>query len=105
VTARDRNRRAKLVRFIAETGGQATTSADDLIVTVPERRAGQIVSGLEAARALWFAAPFEVRVEVHQLDVVEGDTHVTYDLGTVLPRATVEDGVARAVARANRAAR
>ena len=48
------------------------------------------------------AAPFEVRVEVHQLNVPEGDTTMSYDLATVLPRATVEDGIARAVAKANR---
>jgi hypothetical protein len=97
-------REAVAAAFIAETGGDAVISENGLVLTVAEKRAGQVDAGLEAARAVWFAAPFEVRVEVHQLDVVEGDTHMSYDLSTVLPRATVEDGVARAVRRANRAA-
>jgi hypothetical protein len=54
---------------------------------------------------VWHRAPLEVAIEVHQLSVVEGDMTMSYDLGTVLPRETAEDGVDRAVARANRAAR
>jgi hypothetical protein len=98
-------RKAVTAAFIAETGGEAVVSqGSGLLVSVAERRAGQIAAGLEAARGVWAAAPFEVRTEVHQLDVSEGDTTMSYDLATVLPRATVDDGVARAVARANRAA-
>jgi hypothetical protein len=62
-------------------------------------------AGLAAARAIWLAAPHEVRTEVHQLSVTEGDVVMSYDLTVVLPRTTVEDGISRAVARANRAAR
>jgi hypothetical protein len=92
--------------FIAETGGAAEVSqGSGLLISVSERRAGQVAAGLEAACAVWLAAPFEVRVEVNQLSVLEGDVEQSYDLATVLPRATVEDGIARAVARANRAAR
>jgi hypothetical protein len=91
--------------FIAETGGEAVVSqGSGLLISVAERKAGQIAAGLGAARAVWLAAPFEVRVEVHQLDVTEGDVVMSYDLAVVLPRATLEDGIARAVARANRAA-
>jgi hypothetical protein len=46
-----------------------------------------------------------MRIEVNQLEVTEGDVVMSYDLATVLPRATVEEGIARAVARANRGAR
>jgi hypothetical protein len=91
--------------FVAQTGGAATMSADGLMVTVSEHRAAQLADGLEAAQAVWLAAPHEVRIEVNQLDVLEGETHSSYDLGTVLPRATVEAGITNAVARANRAAR
>jgi hypothetical protein len=80
-------------------------SEGTLILTVAERKAGQVAAGLAAARAIWGAAPFEVATEVHQISVTEGDVVMSYDLATVLPRATVEDGIAHAVARANRAAR
>jgi hypothetical protein len=99
-------RKAVAAAFIAETGGEALVSqqGSGLLISVAERKAGQVAAGLDAARAVWAAAPFEVRVEVHQLLVSEGDVTMSYDLATVLPRATVDDGVARAVARANRAA-
>jgi hypothetical protein len=80
-------------------------SEGTLILTVAERKAEQVAAGLAAARATWGAAPFEVATEVHQISVTEGDVVMSYDLATVLPRATVEDGIAHAVARANRAAR
>jgi hypothetical protein len=98
-------RSAVAAAFLEQTGGEAVVSPDRLLVTVGERRAGEVATGLEAARAVWSAAPFEVRVEVNQISVSEGDTTMSYDLSTVLPRATVEDGIARAVARFNRGAR
>ena len=92
--------------FIAETGGEAVVSqGSGLLISVAERKAAQVAAGLAAARAIWQAAPFEVATEVHQISVTEGDVVMSYDLAVVLPRATVDDGVARAVARANRAAR
>ena len=90
--------------FLEHTGGAAVLSPDG-ILTVAERKAAQVAAGLDAARAVWHAAPFAVATEVHQLSVSEGDVTMSYDLNVVLPRATLEDGVTRAVARANRAAR
>jgi len=100
-------RAAVTAAFIAETGGKAVVSpqGSGLLISVAERKAAQVAAGLAAARAVWHAAPFEVATEVHQVSVIEGDTVMSYDLSVVLPRETVEDGVTRAVARANRAAR
>jgi hypothetical protein len=96
-------RDAVAAAFLERTGGAAVVSPDG-ILTVSQKHIGAVDAGLAAARQIWLAAPFEVRVEVNQLSVVEGDVEMSYDLGTVLPRATVEDGIARAVSRANRAA-
>jgi hypothetical protein len=99
-------RDAVAAAFIAETGGEAVvTQGSGLLISVAERRAGQIAAGLSAARDIWVTAPLEVRIEVNQLEVTEGDVVMSYDLATVLPRPAVEDGIARAVARANRGAR
>ena len=87
--------------FIAETGGETIVSEGGL-VTVAARDPERVADGLDAARRVWIAAPFEVRVEVNQLNVAEGDTTMSYDLATVLPRATHDDAIRRAVAKANR---
>ena len=87
--------------FLAEVG-DATLEGG--LLTVPERQASRVVAGLDAARAVWAAADYDAAMEVHVVSVLEGDTVNSYELGVVLPRDTVQAGVARAVAKANRAA-
>lgn len=98
-------RAAVAAAFIAETGGEALVSQGGLLIAVGERRAAEVNAGLQAARAVWAAAPFDVAMEVNQLSVTEGDVQQSYDLSVILPRGVVENGITRAVARANRAAR
>lgn len=56
-----------------------------------EARANATSEGLDAARARWAAAPFDVRSECQVVEVTDADgTHMAYDMGTVLPRATID---------------
>lgn len=78
--------------FLAQAGGDPVASPGGLVLAVSERSADAVNDGLLAARAVWAAAPYEVRIEVSELDLVQGDIRTSYDLSTVPSRTTVEDG-------------
>lgn len=56
-----------------------------------DRHAEAVNAGLNAARALWCAAPADVREAVPVVEFVAPDgTFEAIDLGTVMPRATID---------------
>ena len=90
--------------FLAQARGEPVASPGGLVLAVSEPHADAVTEGLQAARAEWDAAPYEVRIEVCQLDLVVGAIRTSYDLSTVPSCANVDEGLPRTATRAHGAA-
>jgi hypothetical protein len=71
-------------------------------ISAGEVRAEIVNEALQAARAVWDAAPRHVSADVTSVQYVENDTFMSIDLNVVLPRGVHQQLVADALWRANR---
>lgn len=77
--------------FMANSGKSSYFSGAEL-------RGEAVNAGLDAARAIWMAAPDLIRQEITTVEAVEHDEVTMYDLGVKMPREVIDHYV-RALAR------